>query len=82
MKVDAAKCARVANKKVTKRVGFRDHRHRSEKAQLEFGVKGKEAYHRIGKPKGIQVRDALITEQSTKFKNWISIVLFTYWSAT
>ena len=49
LKVDGAKGAWAANTKVSNRVGFRDHRHRADNAQLKFGVKGKAAYLRITK---------------------------------
>ena len=68
LKVDGAKGAWAAILNKTKRLGFRDHRHRADNAQLKFGVKGKAAYHRIAKARDVQQRNHLISQQSEKFK--------------
>ena len=81
LKLDGAKGAWAAVTSVMKRVGFRDHKHRSENAQNKFGLKGKLAYHRIAKSRDVESRDKLIEEQSVDFQTWLSLVGFEHWSA-
>ena len=64
-----------------KRVGFRDHKHRSENAQNKFGLKGKLAYHLIAKARDVETREKLIREQSVDFQNWLCMVGVEHWSA-
>ena len=63
LKVDGAKGAWAAISTVTKRIGFRDHRHRGNSAQHNFGVKGKEAYLKIAKLRDGAKRDAMILKK-------------------
>ena len=81
LKVDGAKGAWNAIKTVTKRHPFRDHRHRADNAQLNFGIKGKHAYLKIAKARDIDERDKLIKKQSEKFQKWVLAVPFAHWSA-
>ena len=59
LKLDGAKGAWAAVTSVMKRVGFRDHDHRSENAQNKFVVKGKLAYYRIEKTRDVETRATL-----------------------
>ena len=61
---------------MTKRTGFRDHRHRSENAGTKFGIKGKNTYLKIAKIRDSVERDALIEKQSPAIKNWLFLVAF------
>ena len=81
LKVDGAKGAWTAVHTVTKRHPFRDHKHRGDNAQVKFGVKGRQTYLKIAKCRDKDDRDALIAEQSQKFKDWTCSVPFEYWSA-
>ena len=81
LKVDGAKGAWAAISTVTKRIGFRNHRHRGNSAQLKFGVKGKEAYLKIAKSRDGAKRDAMIKKQSLAFQKWLALVPLQHWSA-
>ena len=76
LKIDGAKGAWAAVSTITKRTGFRDHRHRSENAATKFGSKGKNAYLKIAKIRDSVDRDALIEKQSPEFKKWLFLVDF------
>ena len=78
MKVDGAKGAWAALNVVSKRHGFRDHRHRADNAQQKFGIKARQAYMKIAKARDRKRRTELIEEQTQNFQDWVTLVPFTH----
>ena len=76
LKVDGAKGAWNAVKMTTRRLPFRDHRHRAENAQMKFGMKAKQQYLKIAKCRDRDLRDSLISKTETKFQDWLLQVPF------